>query len=390
MTKLLIRLFIRNYKKTEDTTVRQHYGILAGVVGIISNLLLSSVKILIGLISGSIAILADGINNLSDASSSIITLIGFKLAAMPEDKGHPYGHARFEYLAGLFIAVIIMIVGFFLLRSSIEEIIHPKPLDFNYITIVTLALAILAKLWMMKFYIYLGKQISSVTLITAGYDSRNDVAATAAVLIGVIISRFAGINIDGYLGCTVALFILWSGVQSIIQTVNPLLGEAPDEKLVEKIAEIAKGYKGVLGIHDLELHSYGPGKTFASMHIEVDAAADIMESHEMIDNIERDIGEMLNISFVAHMDPVRLNDPVLMQIKGTIQKTIESINGIKGIHDLRTAPCATHTNILFDLVLEPNCELPNEEIKNTIETEVQKLNPRYYIVITFDKAYTDV
>ena len=390
MTKLLIKLFIKRHEHTKDTAVRQSYGVFAGIVGIISNLLLSAAKIVIGSLSGSIAIIADGVNNLSDASSSIITLVGFKLAAMPEDKDHPYGHARFEYLAGLFVSIIIIIVGLFLLRSSIEEIRDPKHLEFNLLTIITLVLAIFAKLWLMKFYMFLSKEISSVTLKTTGLDSRNDVIATLAVLAGVVITKLTGIQIDGYLGCAVALFILWSGIQSSMETVGPLLGEPPDDELVNDIVQIIKKNKDVLGVHDLVVHNYGSGKTFASIHIEVDAMADLIESHDMIDNIEKEIKETLNIHFVAHMDPVKLNDPIIEQVRGTIQETIESMNGVQSLHDLRVVPGTTHTNILFDLVLEPDCKLIEKEIQSTIEEKIQKINATYRIVITFDRAYTNV
>ena len=280
MGKLLIRIFVKDHENTDDPRVRERYGKFAGVVGIVSNLILCIMKILIGLVSRSIAIIADGINNLADASSSIITLVGFKLASQPEDEDHPYGHARIEYLTGLFISIVIIVIGLQLLRTSIDKILHPDPLEFSCLTIIILVAAILIKLWQSLFNRSIGRKIRSVTLMATAADSRNDVISTSAVLISVIVGKFTGIQIDGYMGCLVALFIIWSGIQLVRETTSPLLGEAPDQELVDSIAEIVKKEPGVLGIHDLMVHNYGPGKIFASMHIEVDADGDLMESHE--------------------------------------------------------------------------------------------------------------
>jgi cation diffusion facilitator family transporter len=363
---------------------------LAGIVGIISNFLLCTVKIIIGIISGSIAIIADGINNLTDASSSIITLIGFKLAAMPEDKDHPYGHARIEYLAGLFISVIIIVVGIFLLYSSVGKIIEPQSLEFSYTAILILAGAVLVKFWQMRFYIYAGKQINSIALLASGTDSRNDALTTTTILAGVLITQFTGLQLDGYLGCAVAAFILWSGVQLIMQTSSPLLGEAPDEELVKAIAKMTCSHEGVLGIHDLVVHNYGPGKIFASIHIEVDSNGDLMDSHDMIDNIEKEISEKLGIHFVAHMDPVRVHDPLIADLKAIVERTIEPIEGVQSAHDLRVVIGPTHTNVIFDLVINEDCCLKEPEIKEIFEKEIQKVNPSFRIVISFDRAYTEV
>ncbi len=388
MGKFFIRKFIKNYEDVKDPKVRQSYGKFAGIVGIVSNLLLCVMKIVIGLISSSIAIIADGVNNLTDASSSIITLVGFKMASQPEDKDHPYGHARIEYLTGLFISILIIIVGLFLLRSSVYKIIDPQMLSFDYITIIVLLLAIAIKLWQTFFNMYVGKKIDSMTLIATGTDSRNDVIATSAVLMGVIITKFTGLQLDGWLGSLVALFIIWSGITLIRETSSPLLGEAPDEDMVSEIEKMASAPWGVMGIHDLVVHNYGPGKVFASIHIEVDADEDIMKSHDMVDNIEREIGQTLGIHCVVHMDPIKRNDPAVKKVAPVITETIKSFQGVTGMHDLRVVPGPTHTNIIFDLVLDHECKTEEKEIKEKVQDELQKIDPGYFVVITFDRSYT--
>lgn len=390
MITFLAKLFIKDYKNTGDPAVREKYGKFAGIVGIVSNAVLCTMKIIIGLISGSIAIVADGINNLADASSSVITLIGFKLAAMPEDKTHPYGHARIEYLTGLFISVLIIVLGLQLLNTSFGKVLHPEPLSFNYITVVILVIAIGVKVWQAFFNIGIGKRINSVALMATGADSRNDVIATTAVLISLIIGKLSNVQPDGYMGCLVALFIIWSGIQLIRETSSPLLGEAPDEELVRAIKEEVLSHEEVIGIHDLVVHNYGPGKIFASIHIEVDAKKDMLESHDMIDNIERCVKNTLRVEFTAHMDPVEMDNPLIQQLYGIIIETIHPMDGVQSIHDLRIVPGKTHTNIIFDAVLLPQCTMPQTEIKDMIEARIKQIDPAYFVVITFDKAYTEL
>lgn len=388
MGKFLIKAFIKDHENTSDPKVREQYGKLAGIVGIISNLLLCIMKIAVGLIAKSIAIVADGINNLADASSSIITLVGFKLASMPEDENHPYGHARIEYLSGLFVSIVIIIIGVQLLRSSIDKILHPAPVQSGSITILILAVAILVKLWQSFFNVHIGKKIKSVTLMATAADSRNDVIATAAVLVSILVSHFTGLQIDGYMGCLVALFIVWSGIQLVRETISPLLGEAPDQEMVCAIKEIMQREPGILGVHDLMVHNYGPGKIFASIHIEVDADGDLMKSHDMIDNIERIVKETLHIQFVAHMDPIRTNDPLIMKMRTVIADALLPLPGVEDIHDFRIVAGPTHTNIIFDVVLSTDCKLREDEITTAAEKAAQAIDESYYIVITFDKAYT--
>ena len=390
MGNLFIKLFVRDYENTSDPKVRERYGKFAGVVGIISNVVLCTMKILIGIFSSSIAIIADGINNLADASSSLMTLIGFKLASQPEDENHPYGHARIEYLTGLFVSILIIILGVQLLKTSIEKILDPEILEFSYITIITLVIAIVIKLWQSMFNKNIGKRINSVTLIATGADSRNDVIATGVVLISVLVGKFTDLKIDGYMGCLVALFIIWSGIQLVRETSSPLLGEAPDETLVSDIAETVMREPCVLGIHDLIVHNYGPGKIFASIHVEVDADGDLMKSHDMIDNIERLVKETLHIEFVIHMDPVKTNDPLINKLRAIIEEAFSPLEGVESIHDFRIVPGPTHTNVIFDVVLSTKCRYPEKQILRIANNAVKAVDNKFFAVITFDKAYTKI
>lgn len=388
MNEWLCRKLIKDSGNTKDPKVRQSYGKLAGIVGIISNMILCLGKILVGIISGSIAIIADGINNLADASSSIITLVGFKMAAMPEDEDHPYGHARIEYISGMIVSVLIVVVGIELGRSSIDKIMHPTAIEFSWPLVAVLLGAIIIKIWQARFNVTLGKKINSLTLMATGADSRNDVIATAAVLISVFIGKFSGLLIDGYMGALVAIFIIWSGIGLVRETMNPLLGEAPDQEIVDTICNLATAHEGVLGIHDLVVHNYGPGKIFASIHIEVDADGDLMQSHDMIDNIEREIGGKMNIVITAHLDPIRMNDPLVLQMKEIAIQTADTMEGVYNIHDLRVVPGPTHTNIIFDVVVSTDCKLSNREIHQKFEKAAKDVNDRYFTVINFDKPYT--
>ena len=390
MNDFLFKKFIKDYENVKDSDVRDNYGKLAGAVGIVSNSLLCIMKILIGWISGSIAIIADGINNLADASSSIITLVGFKLAALPEDEEHPYGHARIEYLAGMAVSVMIILVGVELGKSSIDKILEPSPLEFSWVLVAVLILAIVIKVWQARFNISTGKKINSLALMATGADSRNDVISTCVVLLGVLIGHFAEIQIDGYLGLLVAVFIIWSGICLVKETVSPLLGEAPDHELVEQIAQIAKSHEGILDIHDLAVHNYGPGKIFASIHLEVDASVDVMESHDLVDNVEHEIANKLNINITAHMDPVDLSTPYRAEIMEIIKNAIKSIDGVVSMHDLRLVTGPTHTNVIFDIVIAPGCKSSEDEIKKVIDDAIHKKYPNFFTAIDFDKSYINI
>ncbi len=387
MGNFLFKKFIKNYEDVKNPEVRDSYGKLAGIVGILSNLLLCAMKMLVGFISGSIAIVADAVNNLADASSSVITLVGFKLAAMPEDKEHPYGHARIEYIAGMVVSLIIIIVGVELGKSSFEKILHPEPLEFSISIVIVLLLAIAIKVWQAMFNVSAGKKINSLTLIATGADSRNDVIATSAVLISIIAGYIFDIQIDGYMGVVVALFIIWSGISLVRETISPLLGEAPDPDLVNEIEEIVMSYDGVIGIHDLVVHNYGPGKIFASIHIEVDAAVDVMVSHDLVDNIEGRLQQDLNIFVTAHMDPVNLGDPNREPLTHVISDAISGLEGVLNFHDLRIVPGPTHTNVVFDVVLSPECPIGREQITDAICERVKNYNPSFFCVINYDMSY---
>lgn len=387
MTDFLSRIFIKDHENTKEPSVRESYGKLAGAVGIVSNAILCIAKVLAGIFSGSIAIIADGINNLADASSSVITLVGFRLASMPEDEEHPYGHARIEYISGMIVSVLIVVVGIELAKSSVEKILHPTALEFSWTIVVVLAIAILLKIWQAMFNIKIGKKINSVALAATGADSRNDVISTSVVLFSLIVGKFSGLQIDGYMGVLVALFIIWSGIGLVKETMSPLLGEAPDPELTNAISDMALSFDGVLGIHDLVVHNYGPGKIFASIHIEVDAAGDLMESHDMIDNIERQISTKLHLMLTAHMDPIRMNDPVVVQMTKLAKEVEEGLEGVTNVHDLRVVPGPTHTNIIFDVVVTAGCKLTTREIHDAFSKAVKAVDPHYFVVINFDKSY---
>lgn len=387
MGNFLFKWFIKDYENTRDPKVRDDYGKLAGIVGIISNTILCTMKILIGLISGSISIVADGINNLADGASSIITLLGFKLASLPEDEEHPYGHARIEYIAGMAVSVMILIVGFELGKSSLEKIITPEPLEFSWTVVIVLLIAIAIKVWQAIFNISTGKKINSLALIATGTDSRNDVISTVVVLLGILIGHFFNVMVDGYFGLAVAVFILWSGVSLIKETISPLLGEAPDEELVSQIEAMAMAYDGAIGIHDLIVHNYGPGKVFASMHIEVDSSVDVMESHDLIDTIEKNLSESLNILLTVHMDPVDINNPYREPLTHILKDVLSGIPGTLGFHDLRIVPGTTHTNVIFDVVLSHECELSQKEISDILKQKVSEFNSSFLCVIEYDMNY---
>ena len=387
MGNFLFKWFIKNYENTRDPKVRDDYGKLAGIVGIISNTILCTMKILIGLISGSISIVADGINNLADGASSIITLLGFKLASLPEDEEHPYGHARIEYIAGMAVSVMILLVGFELGKSSLEKIITPEPLEFSWTVVIVLLIAIAIKVWQAIFNISTGKKINSLALIATGTDSRNDVISTVVVLLGILIGHFFNVMVDGYFGLAVAVFILWSGVSLIKETISPLLGEAPDEELVSQIEAMAMAYDGAIGIHDLIVHNYGPGKVFASMHIEVDSSVDVMESHDLIDTIEKNLSESLNILLTVHMDPVDINNPYREPLTHILKDVLSGIPGTLGFHDLRIVPGTTHTNVIFDVVLSHECELSQKEISDILKQKVSEFNSSFLCVIEYDMNY---
>lgn len=390
MTGLLTRLFIKNYENGEDSTVRTACGQLAGWVGIFCNILLFIGKITIGVLSGSVSITADAINNLSDASSSIVTLLGFKLASKPADDKHPYGYYRIEYFAGLAVSVLIIFIGVELIKSSVDKIFHPEVVEFSVYIIIVLVASILLKLWMALFNTKIGKHINSAALIATAADSRNDVISTAAVLIACIIGKIFCIAIDGYIGLLVALFIIWSGIGIAKDTISPLLGEAPDEELVHKIAgEICDDEK-VLGVHDLIIHDYGPGRRFASAHVEVDYREDVIETHEHIDNIEHYVKKTLGTELVLHYDPIVTDNEELNELKVKVLDILHGMDRRFALHDFRIVPGNMHTNVIFDLVIPNEYMDKTDELKEKINKSIQFGDKKYFAVITFDTdAFND-
>ena len=387
MTDFFIRKFVPDYEKTTDTKVRTVYGKLSSVVSIVSNLLLFALKILAGILSASVAITADAFNNLSDASSGIITLLGFKMASKPADPEHPYGHARYEYLSGLLISVLILVIGVELFKSGLDKILHPQITVFRWITAGILIASIAVKLWLCLFNRKIGVLIDSGTLKAASADSRNDVLATAAVLAATVISHFTQVDLDGYMGVAVAAFILYSGVGMVKETISPLLGSAPDPETVQMIRDKIMSYPGVLGTHDLMLHDYGPGRQFASVHVEVAAERDMLESHDMVDNIERDFLAHTGIHMVVHMDPIVTADPVVAELRRFLADVVTEIHPALSIHDLRIVPGPTHTNVIFDCVVPADCPTCPTDVCRRIREKVGTVYPDYFCVITVDESF---
>ncbi|HHU80141.1 MAG: cation diffusion facilitator family transporter [Bacilli bacterium] len=387
MVKFLAKIFIKDYENYNKPKVRANYGKLGGIFGLVTNVILCVVKIISGLVTSSIAIIAEGINNLSDAGSSIITLIGFKLSKAPADAEHPYGHERIEYVAGLIISIIIMIIGVNLTINSIQKIINPTTTIFSYLVIALLIVSILVKLLQVYVYRSIGKLIDSQTLIATATDSLNDCISTTAVIVSLIVSKLAGFNLDGYMGLVVSLFIIYSGIKLIKDTSNLLIGVAPDEEFVKKISDKLHSYDGVLGIHDLIVHSYGPHRTFVTVHVEVDSEIDINESHDMIDNIEYDFKKDLNIELVVHMDPVNTNDPVTISLREKVEELLHEIDPELTFHDFRVVKGVTHTNLIFDVELPPQYDKTPKEVQDLIQKKVSEYDPKLYTVINIDQNY---
>lgn len=386
MTKLLLRLFIKDYQNTEDPAVRGACGKLAGIVGIVCNLLLFAGKLLAGTLSGSVSITADAVNNLSDASSSLVTLLGFKMAERPADAEHPYGHARMEYLSGLLVAILILIIGVELGKSSIQKILHPEAVEFSVLTLCILVGSILMKLWMCLFCRKLGKRIQSTTLEATAADSRNDVITTAAVLLGCLAGHFFHWRIDGWVGALVAVFILASGWSIAKETISPLLGKQADPELVQRISRLVLSHEKILGIHDLMVHDYGPGQCFASVHAEMDMHEDPLMCHDILDDIERDAMRELRVHLVIHYDPIVTDDDELNHMRTLVQKELAAIDPRLSMHDFRMVRGPQHTNLIFDLAVPYSMSDKTAELKRRIDECVQFEDSKYYTVITFDHA----
>lgn len=384
MTKLLLRLFVKDYQNTESPAVRTRVGSMAGIVGIACNLLLFVLKLAAGLLSGAVSVIADALNNLSDAASSVVTLLGFRLAQRPADQDHPYGHARYEYLSGLIVATLILLIGAELAKTSVEKIFNPGAVDVSAVTLAVLLVAIAIKAWMGSFFAKLGTTICSGTLKAASVDSRNDVITTAAVLAGCLIQRQFEVRVDGYIGLGVALFILYAGIGVARETISPLLGQRADRCLVENISNRILCHEQVLGIHDLLVHDYGPGQCFASVHVELSAEEDPLVCHDIIDAIECDVLETLNVHLVIHYDPVLPNDAEWTQMRQTVEEIILGIDPCLSMHDFRIVRGAEQPKLVFDLAVPYTMQQDRKALKTEIDQALQKAGKCYTTVIRFD------
>ena len=387
MTNLLIKLFLKN-KDSSTPHGREAYGRVAGIVGIVCNLLLSVIKFIIGSVTNSVSITADATNNMTDAGSSIVTLIGFRLSEKPADEDHPYGHARIEYITGLIISFLTLIIGYDILKTSVSKIFNPEEIVFNWVSVVILGVSIFFKLWLSVFNKTLGKKIKSQALEATAADSRNDVISTAAVLIATVISHFTGFNLDGYMGLCVAVFIIISGIGLVKETVGPLLGQAPSKEMYELIENKILSYENVLGVHDLMVHSYGPGSYFASAHIEMDAKIDVLTCHDIMDTIERDFANNDSIHIVVHLDPTVLDCDETNELKESVKEILYDIDPIITFHDFRVVYGEKAKNVLFDVVIPPKYKYSDTELISIIKNRVNEAgNGNLYAVVVVDRSY---
>lgn len=388
MFKLLVKLFVKDYKNHKNPVVRERYGLLSSIVGIILNIILSLAKLLIGALTSSIAITADAVNNLSDAGSCVVTLVGFKMAGIKPDKEHPFGHGRIEYIAALIVGFIVELMGFELIKSSVDKIKNPEELTFSIPAVIVLLISIFGKLWLALFNRYLGKTISSPALSAVVTDSLSDICATSFTLLALILSRFTSLPLDGIFGIVVALFIMYSGYGILKETIGIILGVPPSKELVDKIVELIKEHDGVIDIHDLVIHSYGENRLFGSVHVEVPADFDILEAHDNMDHIEREVLEKYGINLVVHMDPLVVNDERIRVLRDLTYGTVKEFDEVLSIHDFRVVEGPKHTNLIFDLVIPFDYKLSADELKVKIAELMKEHNRNYYVVITVEYSYT--
>ncbi len=388
MLNLLLKLFVRDYKNTGDQRVRRRYGFFGGVAGIILNLLLFALKLAAGTLSGALSITADAFNNLSDAGSSTVSLLGFKMAGKPADDDHPFGHGRFEYVSGLIISAIILVIGLDLAKNSVLRIASPEPTEFSLLSVVILAVSILVKLWMFYMNRTLGNRIDSASMRATATDSLNDVVATAAVLAGVLAGRFFDVNVDAWIGLLVALFIIYSGVATARDSLSPLLGQAPDPEFVREIEELVLSHEHIIGVHDLIIHNYGPGRSIISMHAEVPADADLISTHDIIDHIEMDVRRRFGCDVTIHMDPINTSDELTNSIRQRINELLRGIDPSLTEHDLRVVTGPTHTNIIFEVGMPHHLKMTPEQLARRIRQDVRALDEHYFAVVSVEPIYT--
>ena len=387
MTELLVRCFIKDYENTKDSKVRQSYGRLSGIVGIVCNVILFGIKLLAGFMTGAVSVMADAFNNLSDAASSVVTLIGFHMAGKPADPDHPFGHGRIEYLSGLFIAAAILMTGFELLKTSVEKILHPGELSFNMVSIFILIASILMKMWMSRFNFNLGNKIHSEAMKATATDSMSDCISTGAVLVGLVIGMMTGKNIDGFIGVFVALFVCVAGFNAAKETIQPLLGQSPDPELVESIKKCVLKQDMILGVHDLIIHDYGPGRRMLTLHAEISYKEDMMRAHDLIDNVERDLCEVFQCLATIHMDPVVTDDKELAVMREKVSAMVQTLNSSWMIHDFRMVRGETHTNLIFDLVVSTDELKDKDEIERKVKDLIHIMDPHYYAVVTVEQSF---
>lgn len=387
MINLLAKLFIKDYEKVEKPSVRQSYGVLCGAVGVVFNILLFALKLFAGFISGSVAIVADAFNNLSDAGSSIIMMVGFRMSGQKPDPEHPFGHGRIEYITGLIVSMVIILMGIELFKSSVGKIISPSDITFGSWTIVILIVSIIVKLYMYAYNKKTSERLSSAAMQATALDSFTDSAATSLVLLAMMVSEFTGAHIDGYCGLLVAAFILYSGFSSAKDTLDPLLGGKPDKEYIDKIEKFVTSYPSVLGVHDLVIHDYGPGRVMISLHAEVPSNGDIMELHDTIDNIERRLKDVLGCEAVIHMDPVVVDDDVTMRMKNLTGLIVKGIDEQLTMHDFRMVQGPTHTNLIFDVVVPFTFKMTDNEVADLVRKRVGELPGNHFAVVNIDKPY---
>ena len=389
MVNFLAKIFIKDYQNIESEKVRNKYGILAGIFGIISNFILFVIKIIIGFISASISIIADAINNLSDMGSSLLTLVGFKISGKPADKDHPFGHQRIEYIIGLIIAMLIIFIGFELFTTSIDKLINPVKSSMTIPVLIILVVAIIFKFLQGVFYSSVAKKINSIALKASSKDSMNDVISTSFVLLGALLSYFFTYNFDGVFGLVVSGLIIITGIKLVKEGIDPLIGEKPDKDLMNKVINKVLSYDGVLGIHDLMAHMYGPQKCFVSLHVEVDSKVDVLLSHDLIDNIEKEVKEELNVELVIHMDPIETNNETLMEYVKILKEVVNEIDDSIRFHDVRLVIGETHKNLIFDLLVSFEFKYTDEELIDLVKTKIREKDPIINCVIQIDKDYVE-
>lgn len=387
MISLIAARLIPDHQNTQDRKVRHAYGVLCGAAGIVFNFLLFAFKAFAGILSGSIAITADAFNNLSDAGSSVVTLLGFKLAAQKPDRDHPFGHGRMEYISGLVVSMVILLMGFELIKTSVQKIIAPQAVAFRPLILVILIASIVVKFYMASYNRTIGKRIGSAAMLATATDSLSDCLATTAALISTVIGHYFSISIDGWCGVAVACFILWAGVNAVKETIDPLLGQPPTQEFVEEVERRVLCHGGITGIHDLIVHDYGPGRRFISLHAEVSADGDMLALHDVIDTAERELSEEMGCLATIHMDPLEQNDSLTTQTRERVATIVKLIDPSITIHDFRMVSGPTHTNVIFDAVVPHACPLSDRELTNRITDGVRALDGNYFAVVKIEKSF---